>query len=74
MQGSRSAQAGFTTKVVVISTEDPNLNAGRILVRMSHGGQSVPLGTIPESYQESMRSLPEARKHEVEMNRELTKR
>jgi len=63
MQGSRSAQAGFTTKVVVISTEDPNLNAGRILVRMSHGGQSVPLGTIPESYQESMRSLPEARKH-----------
>ena len=56
-------EAGFTTKVVFISTEDPNLSAGRILVRMSHGGQSVPLGTIPESYQESMRSLPEARRH-----------
>jgi predicted ABC-type ATPase len=55
--------AGFTTKVVFISTEDPNLNAGRILVRMSHGGQSVPLGTIPESYEESMKSLPGARKH-----------
>jgi predicted ABC-type ATPase len=30
---------------------------------MSHGGQSVPLNTIPESYEESMKSLPEARKH-----------
>jgi predicted ABC-type ATPase len=56
-------EAGFTTKVVFISTEDPNLNAGRILVRMSRGGQAVPLGTIPESYQESIRSLPEARRH-----------
>lgn len=56
-------QAGYATKVVFISTEDPNLNAGRILVRMSHGGQSVPLSTIPESYEESMKSLPEARTH-----------
>jgi predicted ABC-type ATPase len=56
-------EAGYATKVVFISTEDPNLNAGRILVRMSHGGQSVPLNTIPESYEESMNSLPEARKH-----------
>jgi len=63
MQGSRSAEAGFTTKVVFISTEDPNLNAGRILVRISRGGQSVPLSTIPESYEESMKSLPEARRH-----------
>ena len=56
-------KAGFTTKVVFISTEDPNLNAGRILVRMGHGGQSVPLNTIPESYRESIKSLREARKH-----------
>ena len=56
-------QAGYTTKVLFISTEDPNLNAGRILVRMSRGGQAVPLGTIPESYEEAMRSLPEARRH-----------
>jgi len=59
----RAGEAGFTTKVVFISTEDPNLNAGRILVRMSHGGQAVPLRTIPESYEESMKSLPEARRH-----------
>src|SRR5256884_9813726 len=56
-------QAGYTTKVLFISTEDSNLNAGRILVRMSHGGQGAPLCTIPESYQEAMKSLPEARRH-----------
>ncbi len=55
--------AGYDTKVVFISTEDPNLNVGRILVRMSCGGQSVPLNTILESYKQSMKSLPEARKH-----------
>jgi predicted ABC-type ATPase len=55
--------AGYATKVIFISTEDPNLNVGRILIRMTLGGQSVPLGTIPESYNESMKSLPEAHKH-----------
>ena len=55
--------AGYATKVIFISTEDPKLNVGRILIRMTLGGQSVPLGTIPASYQESMKSLPEARKH-----------
>jgi predicted ABC-type ATPase len=56
-------EAGYTSKVLFVSTEDPNLNVGRILVRMSYRGQSVPLGTIPESYEESMKSLPEARRH-----------
>jgi predicted ABC-type ATPase len=56
-------QAGYTTKVLFISTEDPNLNVGRILVRMSRGGQAVPLSTIPKSYEEAMKSLPEARRH-----------
>lgn len=55
--------AGYATKVVFISTEDPNLNVGRILIRMSCGGQSVPLNAIPESHDESIKSLPEARKH-----------
>lgn len=55
--------AGYATKVVFISTEDANLNVGRILIRMIRGGQSVPLSTIPESYKQSMKSLPEARKH-----------
>ena len=56
-------QAGYTTKVLFISTEDAILNAGRILVRMSHGGQAVPPSTIPQSYEEAMKSLPEARRH-----------
>lgn len=56
-------QAGYTTKVLFISTEDPILNVGRVLVRMSRGGQAVPLGTIPDSYEEAMKSLPEARRH-----------
>jgi predicted ABC-type ATPase len=55
--------AGYVTKVIFISTEDPNLNIGHILIWMSYGGQSVPLNTVPESYEESMKSLPEARKH-----------
>jgi len=59
----RAKEVGYETKVVFISTEDSSLNAGRILVRMSHGGQSVPLGAIPQSYEESMKSLPEARRH-----------
>jgi predicted ABC-type ATPase len=55
-------QAGYTSKVLFISTEDPNLNVGRVLQRMSQNGQGVPLGAIPKSYEEAMRSLPEARK------------
>lgn len=56
-------EAGYTTKVLFISTEDPDLNAGRIVVRMTHGGQAVPLATVPESYEESMKALPQARMH-----------
>lgn len=56
-------QAGYVTKVFFISTEDPNLNVGRIVVRMSRGGQSVPLEVIPNSYNEAMKNLPNARRH-----------
>ena len=51
-------QAGYTTKVLFISTEDPNLNIGRVLLSISQNGQGVPLGTVSESYEEAMRSLP----------------
>jgi predicted ABC-type ATPase len=56
-------QAGYATKVFFISTEDPNLNVGRIVVRMSRGGQSVPLEAVPDSYEEAMKNLPNARRH-----------
>lgn len=55
--------AGYATKVFFISTEDANLNVGRILVRMSRGGQSVPLETIANSYEDAMKNLPNARRH-----------
>ena len=55
--------AGYATNVIFISTEDPSPNVERILIRMTLGGQSVPLSTIPESYEESMKSLPDTRKH-----------
>jgi predicted ABC-type ATPase len=61
LESARSAD--YATKVIFISTEDPNLNIGRILIRMSRGGQSVPLNSIPESYEQSMNSLREARMH-----------
>src|SRR6266446_7895985 len=38
--------AGYTTKVLFISTEDAHLNAGRVLVRMSRGGQAVPISSV----------------------------
>ena len=56
-------QAGYTTKVFFISTEDANLNVGRIVVRMSRAGQSVPLEAIPSSYEEAMKNLADARRH-----------
>ncbi len=35
--------AGYSTTVLFISTEDAQLNVGRVLVRMSRGGQAVPV-------------------------------
>ena len=55
--------AGYTTKVLFISTEDANLNVGRVLVRMSRGGQAVPISSVIDSYRESPKNLPEVRKH-----------
>ena len=41
--------AGYSTKVLFISTEDANLNVGRVLVRMSRGGQAVPVSSVIDS-------------------------
>jgi predicted ABC-type ATPase len=57
----RARDAGYATKVIFISTEDPNLNVGRILIRMILGRQSVPLGTIPESYVQTTNRLSSGR-------------
>ena len=55
--------AGYTTKVLFISTEDPHLNAGRVLVRMSRGGKAEVVSRVIDSYSESAKNLSEVPKH-----------
>jgi predicted ABC-type ATPase len=59
----RARQVGYTTKVLFVSTEDSHLNIGRILARMSQGGQTVPLAVVPKSHKEALESLSEAPSH-----------
>jgi len=40
--GRKPKRRPTPTKVLFLSTEDANLNVGRVLVRMSRGGQAVP--------------------------------
>ena len=59
--------AGYTTKVLFISTEDANLNVGRILVRMSRGGKAESVSSMIDSYREATKNLAEVRKHADEL-------
>jgi predicted ABC-type ATPase len=59
--------AGYTTRVLFISTEDANLNAGRILVRMSRGGKAQAISTVIDSYREATKNLLEVRNHADEL-------
>jgi predicted ABC-type ATPase len=59
--------AGYSTKVLFISTEDANLNVGRVLVRMSRGGQAVPMSSVIDSYRESTTNLSEVPRHVDEL-------
>jgi predicted ABC-type ATPase len=58
---------GFSTRVLFISTEDANLNAGRVFVRMSRGGQAVHVYSVIDSYWESTKNLSEVPKHTDEL-------
>jgi predicted ABC-type ATPase len=59
--------AGYSTTVLFISTEDAQLNVGRVMVRMSRGGQAVPVPSVIDSYRESTKNLPEVLKHTDEL-------
>jgi len=59
--------AGYSTAVLFISTENAQLNVGRVLVRMSRGGQAVPVSSVIDSYDESTKNLPEVLKHADEL-------
>ena len=54
--------SGFDVKVFYISTEDPNLNMGRVLVRVNNGGAFASLARIPDDYAQSMKQLSEVKK------------
>lgn len=59
--------AGYMTKVLFISTEDANLNVGRILVRMSRGGKPETAESVVDSYHQATKNLAEVRKHADEL-------
>ena len=59
--------AGYSTRVLFISTEDANLNVGRMLVRTSRGGKSEAVSGVIDSYRESTKNLLEVRKHADEV-------
>jgi predicted ABC-type ATPase len=59
----REAQdSGFDVKVFYIGTEDPNLNMGRVLVRVNNGGTFASLARIPDDYAQSMKQLSDVKK------------
>jgi predicted ABC-type ATPase len=59
----REAQeAGFDVKVFYVATEDPNLNMGRVLLRVSNGGPFAALARIADDYAHGLKHLPEAKK------------
>jgi predicted ABC-type ATPase len=59
--------AGYTTRVLFISTEDADLNVGRISVRVSRGGQAEAVSTVIDSYREATKNLAEVRNHADEL-------
>ena len=59
----REARAAvFDVKVFYVGTEDPNLNMGRVLLRVNNGGPFAPLARIPDDYAQGLRQLSEAKK------------
>ena len=59
----REAQeGGFDVKVFYVGTEDPNLNMGRVLLRVSNGGPFAALARIAADSAHGLKHLPEAKK------------
>ena len=54
--------AGLDVKVIYIGTEDPNLNIGRILIRLSNGGAFAPLGRVANDFEQGVKPLRKLRK------------
>ena len=54
--------AGYDVKVFYVGTEDPNLNMGRVLLRVNNGGPFAPLARIADDYAQGLKQLSEAKK------------
>ncbi|MBZ5658058.1 MAG: hypothetical protein LAO56_22585 [Acidobacteriia bacterium] len=54
--------AGLDVKVIYIGTEDPNLNIGRILIRVSHGGAFAPLPRVASDFEQGLKRLSQISK------------
>ena len=54
--------AGYDVKVFYVGTEDPNLNMGRVLLRVNNGGPFAPLARIPDDYALGLKQLSGAKK------------
>ena len=54
--------AGFDVKIFYVGTEDPNLNMGRVLLRVNNGGAFAPLARISDDYAQGLKQLSEAKK------------
>lgn len=54
--------AGYEVKAIYIATEDPILNLGRVLIRVSNGGSFAPISRIPADFSKGLKQLPIVRK------------
>jgi predicted ABC-type ATPase len=55
-------KAGFGVKIIYLATESPNLNIGRILLRVGQGGPFAPLARVAELHTRGICQLSEARR------------
>ena len=55
-------EAGYEVKVIYLATENPNLNLGRVLLRVGQGGPFAALARVPDDYAKGMKQLPEVKK------------
>lgn len=53
--------AGYETKAIYVATEDPNLNLGRVLIRVINGGRFAPISRIAQHCAHGLRQLPKVK-------------
>jgi predicted ABC-type ATPase len=54
--------AGYDVKAIYVATEDPDLNLGRVLIRVGHGGPFAPVGRIRDDSVQGLKQLAAVKK------------